>query len=221
MFKSVLIAEDHQSSSIWVRQNLKSLGVEVVDYAYYCDDALLRIKRGIQDGKAYELLITDLSFSADDREQKLNDGTALIEAVKILQPDLKILVFSAEQQSSVVSSLFQKFAIDGYVRKGRRDAQDLKDAIDSILKNKRFVPTEFQQATRAKNAHNFTDYDTMIISQLAQGTLQKDIPAFLDKHDVKASSLSSVEKRLNQIKEVLGFTKNEQLVAYCKDHKII
>ncbi len=34
-------------------------------------------------------------------------------------------------------------------------------------------------------------------------------------------SLSTIEKRLNQIKESLGFIKNEQLIAYCKDRKII
>ncbi|WP_394331143.1 response regulator [Arcticibacter svalbardensis] len=190
-------------------------------YVYYCDDALLRLKVGIQEHKPFELLIADLSFEEDTREQKINTGAALIEAAKRLQPDLRVLVFSAESNPAVIRGLFEKLGINGYVRKGRTDAVDLRKAIETIYKNKKYIPYEFQQAIRTKNAHDFTLYDTMIVSQLAQGTLQKDIPTYLEQQGARASSLSSVEKRLNQIKEALGFTKNEQLVAYCKDYKII
>jgi DNA-binding NarL/FixJ family response regulator len=221
MFKNVLITEDHQSTNFWLQHTLKELGIEELLYAYYCDDALLQLKNAARDGKPFDLLITDLSFAADGREQKLSDGNALIEAARKLQPGLKILVFSAEQSPAAVKGLFQQSDIDGYVRKSRQDAQDLKDAVGQILKGKKYIPLEFQQTIRQKNAHDFTPYDTMIISQLAKGTLQKDIPAYLEQSGMRASSLSSVEKRLNQIKESLGFTKNEQLVAYCKDFKII
>lgn len=221
MFQSALIVEDHQSSNHWIQQTLKDLGIGTVRYAYYCDDALLMLKRGIEAGEPYDLLLTDLSFEEDGRKQELRNGTMLIEAAKNLQPGLRILVFSAEPDPAVVGSLFKQFDINGYVHKGRRDMTDLKEAVECIHKSKKFVPAEFQQAVRSKNAHDFSAYDILIISQLAQGTLQKDIPAFLQQSGARASSLSSVEKRLNQIKEALGFTKNEQLVAYCKDHRVI
>jgi two-component system capsular synthesis response regulator RcsB len=51
--------------------------------------------------------------------------------------------------------------------------------------------------------------------------LQKDIPDYLQQKEIKPSGLSSIEKRLNLMKESLGFTKNEQLVAYCKDFGLI
>jgi len=221
MFHTVLIAEDHQSVKISVEQTLKDLGIGEPHYAYYCDDALLRLKKAMQDGKPYDLLITDLSFDEDGREQMIGSGTALIEAARKLQPGLKVLVFSAEPNPAVVTLLFRQHDINGYVRKGREDALELKEALQTISNNKKHIPAEFQQAIRAKNAHDFTGYDIMIISQLAKGTLQKDIPLYLQQQNITPSSLSSIEKRLNQIKEVLEFTKNEQLVAYCKDHRII
>jgi len=107
------------------------------------------------------------------------------------------------------------------VRKSRTDASDLKDAIEAISKNKRYVPIEFQQVVRNKNTFDFTEYDIVILSQLAEGTMQKNIPDHLKKLGMRASSQSSVEKRLNQIRSALGFTKNEQLIAYCKDYNII
>jgi len=61
----------------------------------------------------------------------------------------------------------------------------------------------------------------LTIVLILEGALQKDIPLYLQQKEIKPSSLSSIEKRLNLMKEVLGFSKNEQLVAYCKDINLI
>jgi DNA-binding NarL/FixJ family response regulator len=221
MFKNVLIAEDHESANISVQKTLQDLGIGKVDYAHYCDDALGKIQKGLRNAQPYELLITDLSFEEDGYRQKLDGGAALIAAARQVQPELKVLVFSAENKEAVIRELYQKLSINGYVRKARRDAQELRTAIETIYKNKQHLPLEFRQAIRQKNAHDFTPYDITIISQLAKGMFLKEIPAYMQQQRIKPSSLSSIEKRLNQIKEVLDFSKNEQLVAFCKDKGII
>jgi two-component system capsular synthesis response regulator RcsB len=43
----------------------------------------------------------------------------------------------------------------------------------------------------------------------------------LQENQIKPSGLSSLEKRLNHIREVLNFSNNEQLIAYCKDMGIV
>ncbi|RZM30077.1 MAG: response regulator, partial [Pedobacter sp.] len=78
-----------------------------------------------------------------------------------------------------------------------------------------------RQNVKQKNAYEFSEFDITIISLLSQGRLQKDIPNYLQENNIKPSGLSSVEKRLNLMKEELSFSKNEQLVAYCKDFGII
>ena len=45
MFKKVLIAEDFESFNISVQKVLKDLNVENPDYAFYCDDAFLKVKK--------------------------------------------------------------------------------------------------------------------------------------------------------------------------------
>ncbi len=221
MFKSVLIAEDYESANISVQKTLKDLCVKKVDYVYYCDDALMQIQKGINGGKPYDLLITDLSFEEDDRLQNISNGTALIAAVKKLQPELKVLVFSAEQKPAIVSELFKTHAINGYVRKARRDTIELKSALESIYKNRKHYPAELRSPVKINNAHDFTRYDINIITQLAKGMLKKDIPAYLQEQKIHPAGLSSLEKRLVIIKNALGFSTNEQLVAYCKDVGII
>jgi len=221
MFKNVLIAEDHESANISVQKTLADLGIAHADYVYYCDDALIRIKYGLRNELPYELLITDLSFEEDNREQAIAGGEALIAAVREIQPNIKVLVFSAENKAAYIDNLIKKENINGYVRKGRHDAQELKAAIEAIFKNKKHYPAFLRQTAQTMKAYQFTEFDITIIKQLSQGTHQKDIPAYLIQHNIKPSSLSSVEKRLNMIKEALDIAKNEQLVAICKDMGII
>ncbi|MFI5161217.1 MAG: response regulator [Sphingobacteriales bacterium] len=221
MFKKILIAEDHESANISVRKTLEDLGIVHPEYVYYCDDALLQIKNGLVSGEPYELLITDLSFDADGREQRLSGGEALIAAARQVQPNLKVLVFSIEKKPAVIDHLFKDTGINGYVIKGRHDAQELKSAIADVYKNKPHAPIHLRQTIRQKNTHDFTGFDIMIIGLLAQGKHQKDIPSYLEQNQVRPSSLSSLEKRLNLIRDAYEFSNNEQLVAFCKDMGII
>lgn len=221
MFKSVLIAEDQEMTSISVRKTLEDLHVPKTLYTYYCDDALMHIKKNMHGEAPFDLLITDLSFEEDHRKQQLAGGKELIEAVRIIQPDIKVLVFSAEDKPALIDELFKKYGIQGYVRKARNDAKNLNLAIDALCKGKTYLSPDLKQSIKQKNTFEFTAYDITIITLLSEGTLQKNIPAYLQENNIKPTGLSSVEKRLNMMKEVLEFSKNEQLVAYCKDFGII
>ena len=91
MFEKVLIAEDHESANISVQKTLAEIGATDVDYVYYCDDALLRIRKAAAEGNPYQLMISDLSFEEDHRKQVINDGVQLVQMAREIQPNLKIL----------------------------------------------------------------------------------------------------------------------------------
>ena len=221
MFNKVLIAEDHESSNISVRKTLEDLGVAECDYTYYCDDALLRAQKALQANEPYDLLITDLSFEEDHREQRLKNGVDLIAEIRLLQPYIKVLVFSAESKVSVIDQLFREVGIDAYVRKARRDVEELRKALDTINKGSKYMPLALKQAIKTQNTYEFSEYDIILLIQLSKGMLQKDIPYYLEKNSLKPSGLSSVEKRLYLMREALGCSKNEQLIAFCKDLGVI
>lgn len=220
MIRKVLIAEDHESANISVRTTLDLLGVKDVDHAYYCDDALIKITNAKKFGDPYDLLICDLHFDSDDRPQNITSGAKLIPAAREIQPELKVLVFSAENKPAVIDSLFKNQFIDGYVRKARNDAKELQLAFEKISRNQQHYPKHLADLIKHRYSYEFSDVDVTIISLLAQGVPQKNIPERLREYQIKAS-LSTVEKKLRQMKEVFEFSKNEQLIVFCKDMNII
>jgi two-component system capsular synthesis response regulator RcsB len=221
MITKVLIAEDHESANLSLQKTLDELGIGLPDCVFYCDDALAAIKKGKQAGQPYDLLISDLYFETDHRQQQIINGQALIAAARIVQPDLKILVFSAESKAAVVEALFNILEIDGYVRKARNDAKELKLAIERIGQHQRYLPWWYVDHIKHRHAHEFTTYDVAIVSLLVQGVRQKEMPDHLGQSNIEPSGLSSIEKRLKLIREALGFSSNEQLIAYCKDMGIV
>ncbi|WP_267403787.1 MULTISPECIES: response regulator [unclassified Chryseobacterium] len=221
MFKKILIAEDHESISISVQKTLEELNIPTVDHVYYCDDALAKIQKSIRENEPYDLLITDLYYEEDHHPQNIKDGKELVEEVRQLQPELKVIVFSAEHKSGVIHSLFNETKINGYVRKARNDSKDLKKAIASVYVNETYLSLDLKQDVKKLNSYEFTEYDITLVSLLSQGVLLKNIPVYLKANNIRPNSLSSVEKRLNSLKEDLEVTSNEQLVAFCKDLGII
>lgn len=221
MFKKILIAEDHESINISVQKTLEELNIPTVDYVYYCDDAIGKIQKALREEYPYDLLITDLYYEDDHHEQNLKDGKELIRKAKEIHPNLKVIVFSAEHKMGVIENLFSDYHINGYVRKARNDSKDLKKAIASVYIGENHLSFDLKQDMKKFNSYEFSTFDITLVSLLSKGILQKNIPVHLEERNIKPSSLSSVEKRLNSLKEDLEINSNEQLVAFCKDIGII
>lgn len=223
MFKKVLIAEDEEFLNISLRITLKELGITLDnrDYVSYCDDALMRVKKAIQEGNPYELLITDLSFSEDSRKQEIRSGTELIRVVKEIQPDLNVLVFSVDNRKNTANSLFNDLGINGYVPKTRGATIDFRLAINSIYQGKKYHSPNLSQLPKDENSYEFTSIEKIIVTLIAQGESQKEISNYLKKNQIKPSSLSIIEKTLSQLKIKLNVSTPAQLICYCRDRKII
>jgi len=221
MFKKILVAEDYESANISVEKALADLKIEESKSVYYCDDALQRVQIAIHEKQPFELLITDLSFEEDHREQNLKNGTELIEAVKKIQPDIKVIVFSIEKKPNIIDNLFSKYQINGYVSKAREDTKELKKAILAVYNNEKHISMNLKKSIKEKNSYEFTSYDITLVDLLCQGMRQQAISDHLKENGVRPSSLSSVEKRLNGLKESLNVNTTEQVVAIFKDMGLI
>lgn len=221
MFNNVLIAENYVNSQVSAQDIVSELSISKVDHVCYCDDAFSKVQKALSKGDTYDLLITDLNFEDNHYLQQFRSGEDLIEVVKEVQPDIKVIVFSTDIKSSVIGRLFKERRIDAYVRKSKYETGDLKRAITALSKNEKYLAIDLKKSVRRVNSYEFSDYDIVLISLLAQGMLVKHIPFYLKNNNIKPCGLSSVEKRINQLRGILKVISNEQLVDFCKKTRLI
>lgn len=222
MFKKVIIAEDLEDINLGIEQTLKSLDIENFQHAKYCDDAFLKIRKALIDNEPYDLLISDLSFKKDHRDVKITCGDELVEKVRELQPNIKIIAYSIEDKSYRIKSLFDNADIDGFVLKGRNSIEDLKKAIHiTSTSDQKFISPDIASALQEKNNFEIDDLDIQILKHLSSGTPQDDIIKIFKDLGIKPNSKSAMEKRLSKLKDFFKANNTVQLVFIAKDMGII
>lgn len=222
MFTKVLIADDIDFNDVGAVVTLEQLGVPNIEYAKYCDEALLKIKKAHIDGNPFQLLISDLSFKSDHRVNQLHSGEELILAVKQQFPCIKIIVFSIEDRAHRIKLLFEELKIEGYVLKGRNTLYDLKRAIQKAYTNEaENISPELIHILQDKTTSEIGSYDVLLIKYLSQGISQENMETVFKQEGISPNSKSSIEKHLNKLKIYFKANNTVHLVAIAKDLGIV
>jgi len=221
MFKKVLVAEDMDSINHAVAAVLNELNIPKVAHAQYCDKAWLLAKKASQDQEPFDLLICDLSFKQDHREEKITSGEELIAELKLVDPKLKVIVNSIEDHPQTVKDLWNSGNIDAYVCKDRHGLKQLKEAIEHISKGKTHNSPSIEKILSQNNVLTLNDFEINIVKFLANGFTQDQIQQELKSKNIKPSSKSAIEKRLKELREEFHANTNPHLISIMKDLKLI
>ena len=221
MYKKVLVADDLLSINQGVLTTLKTLEIINIEEVQYCDDAYLKIKKAALDQDPIDLLITDLSYKKDHRNQKITSGEALVAVVKKEFPDLKIIVYSIEDRLQKVRTLINKHQVNAYVCKGRKGLIELKTAINTVYNNKSYVSPQVSAALGAKTNLEIEDFDLELLQQLSLGLSQDQISKYLKANKISPHSLSTIEKKINKLKIQFNANNTIHVVAISKDLGLI
>ncbi|MFW0738150.1 response regulator [Flavobacterium sp. T12S277] len=222
MFKKVIVAEDLDTMNLGIEQVLRDLDIINFQQSKYCDEAFLKIRKAIQDNEPYDLLISDLSFKTDHREVKIASGDELVQKVRELQPNIKIIAYSVEDKSYRIKSLFDNAKVNAFVSKGLNSIEELKKAIHMIsTSDQRFISPEVASSLQEKNNFEIDDVDIKILKYLSAGTSQDEIIEIFKSTDIKPNSKSAVEKRLSKLKDFFKANNTIHLVTITKDMGII
>ncbi|MGL2965870.1 response regulator [Flavobacterium sp. XGLA_31] len=217
-YNKILIAEDIDSINIAVVQTLKQLGIVHIEHVKYCDDALLKVKKAILDGMPYDLFVCDLSFEADHRDVLLRTGEEAIAAIRKIQPELKIIVYSVEDKTFRIKSLFENLQINAFVHKGRNSIEQLKKAIDCIgTTTGTYISPNLQYIFKDTISREIDDFDVQLIKQLAMGVSQDEMELKFKELGITPSSKSSIEKRISKLKDYFKASNTVHLIAIAKD----
>ncbi len=218
MFNKVLVTEDLGSINHGVANVLYSrTDVNEVQQAQYCDDAYLKFRRAIKDQDPFDLLVTDLSFKESHRQRKLLSGVELIDAIRAIQPNLKVIVYSMEDRPGKIKSLFADQEINGYVCKGRNGLNELVQSVNQVYNEGTYISSRLESVMSKNNVFELKDYDLLLLKHLSDGLTQDEIGDYFKRNQISPNSTSSIEKRLNKLKYNFKARNAIHLVSMTKD----
>lgn len=220
MFRKTLIVEDQEVANLGIMSTLEELLIPRFDFVTYCDEALQRLKAAAAANAPYDLLIADLSFKKDHIAQKLKSGQELIYEARKIQPDLKVVVFSVESRSKIIDDLYKTYHINGFVSKARNDGKELKNTIRKVFKGETVMSQDILNAIR-KIPRDLDEYDLKLLELLSKGCKQNEIQTYLKEHRMEPYSIRSIEKRLNELREIFCAKNNIEMIVICKDIGLI
>ncbi|MBD0831320.1 DNA-binding response regulator [Aestuariibaculum sediminum] len=217
MFKKVLIVDDHDVVNEGVLKVLEAKNITEVIKAQYCDEAYLKLKKAELDQDPFDLLITDLSFKEDHNYAKLKSGEDLIIAIRSENQQLPIIMYSMEDRLQKVRSLINTHNLNAYVCKGRKGALELTEAITNVAKKDIYLSPQVSNALNKNNQLEIDDYDIELVKHLSLGMSQQEISFLFKSQNISPCSLSSIEKRINKLKDIFKANNAIHLVAIIKD----
>ena len=221
MFKKVLVVDDHDVVNEGVLKVLQSNNITNVVKAQYCDEAFLKIKKADLDNHPFDLLISDLSFKEDYKATKLKSGEDLVAAIKPEQPHISVIMYTMEERLQKVRTLITNYGVNAYVCKGRNGATELSLALKQVANNNVYLSPQVENALHKNNDLEIDDYDIELVKNLSLGLSQSEISAIFKTQNIVPSSLSSIEKRINKLKDIFKANNTIHLVAIVKDLGLI
>ena len=213
MFKKIIIAEDVDNENLGIVSSIEAFTHTKVETTQSCDKTLSRIQQAIKLDKPYDLLISDLSFYLDTRiSHKITTGKQLIESVKTIQPDIKIIVFSGEDKPAIIKSFFENNYINGYVCKGLYGLSELKRAITQVYEGNSFSCPVSKKALHQRNVTQLDTYEIQLLRLLANGYKQDEISIQFVKKGIQPNSKRSIEDRIRKLRQDFDAKTTVQLI---------
>ena len=213
MFKKILIAEDFQDTNKGIVNALENrMEVEDIQEELYCDKAFNRFKVAFLNKEPYDLLVTDLSFKEGPVARRLTSGQALIEAVRQVDPDIKVIVNSMIDDPTQINPLFTDQKINGYVCKGRNGLNELIIAIQEVYQNRTYVSPQIN-LNSSNSVFELDKYDLLILQDLAEGFTKKEISEKLKNQNISPNSESTIDKKVSRLFDAFGAKNTHHLIA--------
>lgn len=221
MFQKILVAEDMDSINQAVAATLSEMDIQNIHHAQYCDQAWLMVKKAIQNKEPFELLICDLSFKKDHRNEKIPSGQQLIKILKSEDPGLKVIVNTIEDHPQTVRELWDSGTIDAYVCKDRQGLKYLKEAVKTVDSGKTYNSPNIEKLLQQDNLFVLDEFEMNILYLLSEGRNQDEVQEELSKKGIRPSSKSAIEKKLKELKEIFEAKTTVHLISIVKDLKLI
>lgn len=185
----ILVADDHGIVRMGLVQVIKELKPHAKLYE-------------VDDYKALYDLIFEKKFDLAILDVKMPNGSIqeAINIIRIKQPDLKILVFSS-QDEQLYAVRYLKMGADGFLHK-LSPRYEIEKALDSMLVKGRFISEEVKNAMithslspqqKTLPVETLSDRELQVARKLCEGITLKDMSNQLNLH---TSTISTYKNRV-------------------------
>lgn len=209
--KNVLIADDHAIVRLGMKQIICSLpGAMIVTDAKTFDEAISLI-----EAQAFDLLILDINMPGGNNLQ-------MIYAVKLRQPGIRILVFSAYDE--ILHALnYIKAGADGYIEKNSPD-EEFKTAINAVLTGEKYISKAVREQLIGKftgqQEHHSNPFTVLSPREIeVMNLLAKGLP-LIKIAEILHLQLTTVSTYKTRIFEKVGVTNVIALMEKAQMHQV-
>ncbi len=185
----ILVADDHGIVRMGLMQVIKQLrpSAELSE---------------VEDFKSFQSIISKENFDLAIVDVNMPNGTLqqAIEFKKIKQPDLKILVFSS-QEENVYALRYLQMGADGFLNK-LSSKEQINEALTSMLHKGRYISEDVKETMISNSLQrneevsligSLSDRELEIAGKLAEGLSLKDVSNQLHLH---SSTVSTYKNRI-------------------------
>ncbi|MFM1879442.1 MAG: hypothetical protein RLZZ241_2308 [Bacteroidota bacterium] len=206
--RKTLVVEPSDTAYCGIRTLLKesfSLSSEQVSDSA---SALWMLRSSLKKSIPFDLLIADY----ERHHHEINTAKLIAEA-KDLQPTLKVVVYSSEKRPFALREIAQNSSVNGLVLQNHSGANELIKAIRRVIDAKRYISPNVMEHIQEVQHIALDEIGLKIIQDLANGYSQREIASRFCKENIQPFSLSSIEKKINVLKDRFQARNNVHLIS--------
>jgi len=220
MMYSVLIVDDHPLIAEAYESAFNKVSDQdpnvnfLISKSIDCDSAIEYIEKFNQGESTLSIVVLDIRIppSADG---KMLSGEDLGIFINKISPDTKIIVSTTLNDNYKVHNILKTINPDGFLIKNDINAQELIDAINSVITDPPYYSKSVIKLLRKQVS---TDYlldrtDRRLLYEISIGTRTKDLP------DILPLSIAGIERRKRQLKKAFNTETDEdkELIMKAKE----
>lgn len=218
----ILIVDDHQIVIQGILCSLKEIGDFDITTTNTCDKAFQLIKTHQKDNP-FQLLFTDLSFDNTTNDTILEDGEALIKAIRNNNFNIKIGVVTGHAETNRIYNVISNLKPNAYLLKSKCDATEIGFAMQKMLANEYHYTHEVYQKLMKRNIVQIQmdEVAIQILKELPKHPKISNLEGIIKKADGSFIKLRSIETKLANLRADLNACNNTDLVLKAKELGII
>lgn len=206
-----MIIEGYQNTLLFTKKDNQELEIDI---ANNCDEAVAYMDKSVQAESPYNMLFVDISLPPST-DGSMTSGEDLAEYARKVLPEAKIVILTMFNESFRIHNIIKTINPEGFMIKSDLTSNELASAFQAVLNNPPFYSGTVNSHIRKAITSDIVidDKNRKILHLLSQGVKTKNLASHLDV------SLSAVEKRKKQLREIFDVTDGQDETLLNKARK--